>query len=198
MSESRTLSSYDESIKNWGLTQLVETFLDSEEVKNIMQKAYEEHYTRVCEFVSLAPSQLKEKAEDFLNKLNENKDASEKTFCIDVKEEFKEKLVNTWSQIPEAMFKIYLEKGAIQHTFKDEAGIKVLVKDFKSVAEDVRDELIHTFMELLYEDFVPEGMPKEVAEFIKSISNGSVLIPITAVFPDFDNDSDEDGEFSTE
>ena len=194
MSEARTINSCDERIEKWGLTKQVQEFLDSEKVKNIMQKAYAEHYTQVCEFASLAPSQLKEKAQDFLDKLNENKELSEEAFCADAKEEFKERIVNTWSEIPEAMFKIFLEKGAIQHTFEDEAGIEVLVEDFESVAEDIRDELIHTFMEILYEEFVPEGMPEEVAEAIKSLNDGSVIIPITGVFPPEFFEDEEDSE----
>ncbi len=192
MSDVRTINSYDEWIEKWGLTKLIQDFLDSKTANNILQEAYEKHYERVCELVGLASSQVKQKAEDFLNCLNENKAQSKEAYCADVKEEFKERIVNTWKQIPEPLFKIYLEKGAIQHTFKDEDGLEVLVNDFTRVAEEIRDELIHTFMELLYKDFVPEGMPEEVAEAIKSLSEGSVLIPITAVFPNLEDDSDED------
>lgn len=96
-------------------------------------------------------------------------------------------------------FKEFL--GANELTYKSvinsirSEGRKKIMAEVEDVCEEILDSIASEYFKMIYSRYLPEDMPEEVASFIKMLSGGSgVMIPITAIFPDFGEDVPNEGE----
>lgn len=188
--EERILAEAEAFLETHGLAGHVNTFLESEEAKQRIHLSYSELVDRITELKQNTPKELSERAEELYKLFTENEEA----FSKDAAANLKIKLHTIFELLPKTVFNSLAADGHLQKAFAE--GKNALGMDLSEIAQDMKEKHINTFMEMLYEDYVPEGIPEEAIDFIKLLCGGGPLIPFTVIVPDFgvDDESSESEE----
>jgi len=168
-----------------GLTETVEDFLQSEYASSVIHAVFEKLEGDLAIYVESAPKHIGEKADQVKEKVL----GTEEAFADEVSEQFKMRLAAILSNLEDF---IVIDEDVLDYFTRsltddeEDRMIKQVIECTESVANRIEKE----FFERCYDGYIPEGMPEEVAKFIAAISGGPI-IPITAIFPDFSLDEDE-------
>ena len=188
--QKRRLEEAEAFLKKLGLTTDVEAFLAGEGVARIAKNAYELLKKAMEEAINNAPESVKKRAEEVAKQITEN----EEDYLLDVKGTFKLNLTHTLQTLSDYIAIDTMVRTMIIEVLKSdkEGKLHALITD---MAMMIVGHIQSDAMEVIYENYVPEGMPEEVADFITNVlGGGSVMIPLAAVFPGVGEDDEENDE----
>lgn len=188
--QKRRLEEAEAFLKKLGLTADVEAFLAGEGIARIAKNAYELLKKAMEEAINNAPESVKKRAEEVAKQITEN----EEDYLLDVKGTFKLNLTHTLQTLSDYIAIDTMVRTMIIEVLKSdkEGKLHALITD---MAMMIVGHIQSDAMEVIYENYVPEGMPEEVADFITNVlGGGSVMIPLAAVFPGVGEDDEEDDE----
>lgn len=188
--QKRRLEEAEAFLKKLGLTTDVEAFLAGEGIARIAKNAYELLKKAMEEVINNAPESVKKRAEEVAKQITEN----EEDYLLDVKGTFKLNLTHTLQTLSDYIAIDTMVRTMIIEVLKSdkEGKLHALITD---MAMMIVGHIQSDAMEVIYENYVPEGMPEEVADFITNVlGGGSVMIPLAAVFPGVGEDDEEDDE----
>lgn len=181
------LKEVDDSFSANGLLEAVNAFCESKEAKDIIQKGQNDLISNMKKIESQAPESVKTVAEELRSAFENDVDSFRQDAIANFKLQFHFTIDVMMGMCPDAEFKQLMLETIKKSIY--EAGIK----DIKEICEKMLKQNTTSFMEAVYSQYVPEGMPPEVAAFIRMISGGGPMIPFTAVFGDVFSD-DENSE----
>lgn len=181
------LKEADDSFSANGLLEAVNAFCESNDAKAIIQKGQNDLISNMKNIESQAPESVRHVAEELRSAFENDADSFRQDAIANFKLGFHFTVDVMMGMCPDDEFK-QLMLETIKKSIH-EAGIK----DMKEICEKMLNQNTTSFMESVYSQYVPEGMPPEVAAFIRMISGGGPMIPFTAVFGDIFSD-DENSE----
>lgn len=184
--EQRILSEAEKFLEENGLAEYLQKFLQTEEATQIVKDSFQELITRITETASNAPEELKEQGDEMKNEFLKN----EKSFQKDAEANLKIRIYFSLKLLPESVLKEAMDADIIKRAFAE--GKETFLKDLNELCDDMTQKHANTFLELLYQGYVPAEIPEEVADIIMMLCGGGAIIPINAVFPEFGNDFEDD------
>lgn len=190
----RRLEEAEAFLEKMGLTADVETFLAGEGVAKIARNTYEILKKAIGEALDNAPESVKDRAEEVAKQIAEH----EEDYLLDVKGTFKLNLTHTLQTLSDYIAVDTMVRTMIIEVLKTdkEGKLHALITD---MAMMIVGHIHNDAMEVIYENYVPEGMPEEIADFITNVlGGGSVMIPFEAVFPGAMKDDESDEEEGSE
>lgn len=186
----RMLKEAEAFLEKLSLTSEVEAFLAGETVDKIIRNTFQVLMKAVGEIVDATPDSIKEIAKEIAEGLAKNEDG----FATDVKATFKLNLAKTLKSLADYIAVDTMVRTMVVEVLKTdkEGKLHELINHMSMMLAAHAQEDV---MECIYSNYVPEGMPEEVADFITNVlGGGSVMLPFEAVFPGFGKDDDDDDE----
>lgn len=175
----------DEKIREWGVEEAIQQFLASERAESITKNAHEKLLKIAEGYVSATMPEVKKVAEASYNFTKENYEQIKK----DIVNNFKCRFVGATEfckiQFGDMISTEMLLKSITANNYENSC------RDLTEVADIIVKELGDDMLKAIYKHYVPEGVPEEVADFLRMIAGGGTIIPIQAVFPDIFNEEDE-------
>ena len=165
------------------LRTVCQGFWRRKKVKEKVAEIYDEFTQKMSEFAENAPNEAMRKSAYEQRKIylkQENAEAFSKDFLYNFEKEIYD-LLNAAEVLldDESVNKIALIISQDLEVASDEMMNKLTNYGKKFVAY-----LLELFLKDLYSNYVPDDMPDEVANYIRSLFGGPI-IPVTAVFPEF-------------
>ena len=188
------LATAETFLELYGLTAQVDRFLSSEDIQQTISEYFSGLMNLVNKAVEKAPDDLKEIA-------GEVRDAfcgGEEPYKKDVIANYKISIYKRIECMPDSLFEIlYLEEKLEAIYEEGEKGWESEKRIIIEILTDFSAIGLKSFMELLYENYVPCGTPKEVVDFMKMLSEaGYKFVSIGCMFP-FDQEDDDEQNDST-
>lgn len=169
-----------------GLLEAINAFSESEEVSSIIQKGQNSLISNMKKIEADAPVSVKHVAEELRSVFKNNVDS----FRLDAIANFKIRFHISVEMMLGFATDAELRKMLIERIKESihDAGIK----DMNEICTMMLQKNTTTFMERVYSQYTPSGMPEEVASFVRLISGGGLLIPFTAFVTELDSEIDDD------
>lgn len=180
-----TLKEVDSYFSENGLLEDINAFCESEEVRTIIQKWQNNLISNMKRIEASAPESIQSVAKEMRNAFENNLDSFWQDAIANFKIRFQFSVEVMLGFAPDDETK----KQLLEMTKKNiyEAGIV----DMREICVEMTQRNTVTFRESVYMQYVPEGMPPEVASFIRLISGGGPMIPLTAFMVDLESGEDE-------
>lgn len=167
-----------------GLKSAIFELFETETVKEKIKKGYDNYVTSTEKMISRVPEGLEENVEKLKSIMN---GYTFESFLDDVRVSF--------------MANLHVSINIACMAFNNAKLESIIINEVKQVCklgnenalEDVDESIngcLRKFSEsslsILYNNYVPDGIPKEVISLIKTLAGGGAFVPVTAIF-----DSDE-------
>ena len=178
--EKRIVAEAEAFLKAYGIYDTLQEFLDSEEAKQMLENVYAEQIEGVVKIKQNTPENLKERADVYYKAVTQEN--SKEMFFKDAKWNMMLRLWAEFSQLSNVALAAMKESGALKKVIDSRK--KTFVGQLFDIAHGMKKKNLDKFLEHMYHDYLPKGMPQEVANFMKMIGGGNALVPITAIFPD--------------
>lgn len=172
-----------------GLKSAIFELFETETVKEKIKKGYDNYVSSTEKMISRAPEDLKENVEKLKSIMNEY---TFEDFLDDVRVSF---MANQYAVINitcMAFNNAELESiiiDAVKKTYKIDN--EAALKDVDESINGCLKKFSESSLSILYNNYVPNGIPEEVISLIKIIAGGRTIVPATAIF-DFDESADEE------
>lgn len=168
----REVKAAETLFKEMSMTSRVEEFWASKEAQTIIHSEYETFRKETARYLEIAPAEVKAAGESFRN------EATEAIFISDASINFKRRLAASARLLKDLLEVEWTQLGEIIST-------EGMLKDLEDICKRMSNNLITLFMETMYENYVPQDIPPELAQFLRMLGGkNAVIIPFTSIFAD--------------
>lgn len=185
------LKEVNDFFQKYGVLEAVDAFISSEEVTNRVEEAATQLIANMQKMDNNAPndeirSLAKEARTDF--------ESDHACFIEDILSTFKVNFSSAVHLVVDLTTDDELRKLFIDSV--KTAIPKKGMMDINDICATLVEMYSNKFMETIYSNYAPDGMPNAVADFLRAFCGGT-LFPATAFFPEF-NEDEEAGEYRAE
>lgn len=178
--------------KEEGLSEILQELWKADDFKALVTKHYGVLMEKIEEIQSNVPNHFNDTAVQMWRETEYTVDK----YTTDVIDTESVRLYGALLYFKEFLGANELTYKSVINSIRSE-GRKKIMREVEDVCEEILDGIASGYFKMIYSRYLPEDMPEEVAEFIKMLSGGSgVMIPITAICPDFGVDVPVEGEKS--
>ncbi len=182
--------------KKYNSEEIFEAIITRPETQSMIQKHYNNVQSRMLNLTSDAPDGIKETVDSVLKDF-EVFDIAHFT------DDFKMILKVHLYEALQSMFEMIGENEEFRSTFmrvvKDTIAKRMTPKYLNSVLEKMEDDLMDFFSNELISKCLFYGLPDELQDLIKTISDSGAGVALGILMPDFsDEDEDDDDDFGIE
>lgn len=178
------LKEVDEFFAKYGLTESVEAFLASEQVKEEIDRATQRFIGNMRKMEEDAPSEkVKEAANELRTRIEAHKETMAEEIIASFKAEFKE-AIELALMVTEGL----KEQEYFFTMIKENIPAKG-IEDIKGISARMLYHNSKMFMLEIYKDYVPDTIPEEILRFMQMLF-GTPLTSMNSIFPEwYDDDS---------
>lgn len=181
--QDRILAEAEEFLKKHDLSEIIQSFLSSEKTANITKNGFKELMNKIEFFKAKVPESLKEKSEKVHNVFMEN----EPQFHLDIAANLKIKISMGFKLLPDSILEEMSTTGLLKRSIADAE--EAYLKDITDITDQFVRMHVNAFMEEVYDGYIEQKFPKEVADILTMITGGKgVMIPFDGIFSEPDQD----------
>ena len=165
--------------EEYGLVEKVESFIDSEDVKSIVEKGYENLIKQVADFKIVVMDEVKEVSDEIYQFLIEH----EENIFKDAIQNLQIRIFASFEFLSEDVAKQMMKSGLLEKNFDENKhkymnSLEVIVN---GIVDFHIDRYVKKVSSSYVKQFMKENLPKEIADRIDELSDEDVIVIVDEI-----------------